>query len=174
MSEIGKFLPPDAITCLDGHLCMLAAQVHIPCMEPLSRINVGSNGTLGVGVPFAMAAKLARPNQMVVAICGDSAFGFSAMELETAVRHKIPIIVIVVDNQGIWGGHIQKAHYPESHERVAMYGPDLHYEQIGSAFGAHAEHVISADEIRPALERAVHSNKPACIHVRIDPLSPLK
>lgn len=174
MEEVRDFLPQDAITCLDGHLCMLAAEDVIPCHKPLTRLNVGSNGTLGVGVPFAIAAKLARPDQLVVAICGDSAFGFSAMELETAVRHNIPIIVIVADNQGIWGGHIHKAHYPESHERVAMYGPDLHYEHIGNAFGAHAEHVISAAEVRPALERAARSKKPACIHVRVDPLSPLK
>ena len=173
MEEVRDFLPRDAITCLDGHLCMLAAQEIIQCQEPITRLNVGSNGTVGVGIPFALAAKLARPNQMVVAICGDSAFGFTAMELETAVRHKIPIIVIVADNQGIWGGHIQKVHYPESHERVAMYGSDVRYEQIGNAFGAHAEHVVSAEEIRPALERAVRSNKPACIHVRIDPLTPL-
>jgi 2-hydroxyacyl-CoA lyase 1 len=171
MREIREFLPPDSITVLDAHICMLVAQAMIPCRTPLSRLTVGTNGCLGVGLPFAIGARLWQPNRLVMAICGDSAFGFSVMEFETAVRHQVPIIVVVADNQGIWGGLIQKAHYPAGHDRVAMYGECVRYDRLAEGLGAHGEHVERPDQLRPALERAAASGRPSCINVRIDPFA---
>ncbi|MGH8019321.1 MAG: thiamine pyrophosphate-binding protein, partial [Opitutaceae bacterium] len=171
MRAIAEFLPDDAITILDGNLSMFAAQEVIRCRKPLSRLTVGSNGCVGAGVPFAIGAKLARPDQTVVAICGDSAFGFCAMELETAVRHKIPFVVVVVDNGGMSGARVQRMNYPPGHERVAMFEKDVRYDRLAEGLGAHGEFVEQPAELRPALERATASGRAACVHVRMDPLA---
>jgi 2-hydroxyacyl-CoA lyase 1 len=171
MQEIARFLPADAITILDGHLSLLVAQEVIPCRTPLGRLTVGANGCIGVGIPFAIGAKLTFPERTVVAICGDSAFGFCAMELETAVRHGIRFIVVVVDNQGIWGGHIHRANYPPEHERVTMYGGGVRYDRLAEGLGAHGEFVEDLAAVRPALERAATAGRAACVHVRVAPLA---
>ena len=128
---------------------------------PASRLNSGSNGCMGVGVPFAIGAKLARPEVPVVSINGDCAFGFNAMELETAVRCKLPIVFIVNNNSGIVGSNLEaRMGLPEGYaERVATYIPDIRYDKILEAFGGHTEHVTDPEDIRPALERAYQATK---------------
>jgi thiamine pyrophosphate-dependent acetolactate synthase large subunit-like protein len=169
LGEIRDFLRRDTICVLDGNIFMAAAQQVLPSYLPASRFTAGTNGCMGVGIPFAIGAKLAEPDRLVVAICGDTAFGFSAMEMETAVRHQIPIIVVVVNNDGNSGALQQTALYPPGHERVTMFQPGIHYEAIMRAFGGHGEFVNSPQQLRPALERAAVSDKPACINVRVDP-----
>ena len=141
---------------------------------PASRLNSGSNGCMGVGVPFAIGAKLARPEVPVVSINGDCAFGFNAMELETAVRCKLPIVFIVNNNSGIVGANLEaRMGLPEGYgERVATYTPDIRYDKILEAFGGHTEHVVHPDDIRPALVRAYQATKQgqvACVNVLADP-----
>ncbi len=70
--------------------------------KPRHRLDAGTFGTMGIGMPFALAAKAVHPEKLVVAIVGDSAFGFSAMEIETATRYKLPFIVIILNNNGIY------------------------------------------------------------------------
>ena len=156
----------------DANVNMLVAQEVIPCVEPVTRLNAGTNGCMGVGVPFAIGARLARPDRPVVAICGDSAFGFSAMELETAVRHRVSVTIVVANNGGMSGARVQTAYYPQTHERVAMYGADVRYEQIAEAVGGHAEYVESLPDLEPALERALDCGMASCIHVKVAPDCP--
>jgi len=172
LKEIRDFLPRDAISILDGNVFMAAAQQVLPSYLPASRFTAGNDGCLGVGIPFGMGAKLAYPDRLVVTICGDTAFAFSAMEMETAVRHKIPVIVVVVNNDGNTGALMEKTYFPSSPERVTMFQPDIHYENIMRAFGGHGEFVDRPEQIRPALERAVASGKAACINVRVDSSAP--
>ena len=172
LGEIRDFLPRDTICVLDGNVFMAAAQQVLPSYLPASRFTAGTNGCMGVGIPFAIGAKLAEPDRLVVAICGDTAFGFSAMEMETAVRHQIPIIVVVVNNDGNSGALQQTELYPPGHERVTMFQPGIHYETIMRAFSGHGEFVTSPKQLRPALARAAASDKPACINVRVDPDAP--
>lgn len=80
---------------------MAAAQQVLPTYLPASRITAGINGCLGIGIPFGIGAKLARPNRIVVVICGDTAFAFNAMEMETAVRHGVAVIIVVVNKMAI-------------------------------------------------------------------------
>ena len=93
------------------------------------------------------------------------------MDMETAVRHKIPILVVVANNDGDMGAITQKTFFPGYEERITMFQPDIHYEQIMQAFGGHGEYVDRPEELRPALERAVASGKAACINVRVDPFA---
>jgi thiamine pyrophosphate-dependent acetolactate synthase large subunit-like protein len=125
-----------------------------------------------VGIPFAIGAKLACPERSVIAICGDTAFAFSAMEMETAVRHKIAVIVVVVNNDGNTGALMERAWFPSSPERVTMFQPDIHYENIMRTFGGHSEFADRPEQLRPALERAAASGQAACINVRVDPYAP--
>ncbi len=167
--EIKEFLPRDAVCILDGNVSMAAGQQVLPAYLPVSRFTAGSNGCMGVGVPFAVGAKIAQPDRMVVAVCGDMGFALSAMDMETAVRHRIPIVVIVVNNEGGTGAITQKTCFPASEERITMFQPDIQYEQIMRAFGGHAENVDRPEDLMPSLRRAVASGQASCINVRVDP-----
>ena len=134
-----------------------------------------TNGTLGMigwGVPFGVGAQAALPNKKVVVLTGDGAFGFHPMEIDTAVRFGLPV-VIVVGNDSIWG--------IDYHQQVQLYGRAVatellpsRYDKIGEALGAHSEHVEEEADLGPALERSLASNKPAIVNVRIRPApSPL-
>ncbi|MFN2583001.1 MAG: thiamine pyrophosphate-binding protein [Candidatus Dormibacteria bacterium] len=126
-------------------------------------------GTLGVGVPFAIAAKAARPDEPVFLFVGDGSYGLTAMEIDTAVRHDLPIVVIVSNNAG-WGDvrHEQDQFFGAGH-RVASELQRTRYDKLGEALGAHGEHVERLQELRPALQRAVDSNRCAVIDVTTDP-----
>lgn len=129
-----------------------------------------TNGTLGMigwGVPFGVGAQAAIPNSKVVVLTGDGAFGFHPMEIDTAVRFGLPVVVIV-GNDSIWG--------VDYHQQMHIYGRSVstellpsRYEKIGEALGAHSEYVEKEADLSPALERALASNKPAIVNVRIMP-----
>lgn len=167
-AAVARWLPKGAITVFDANLTMLAAQEMIPCVEPATRLNAGSSGCMGVGVPFAVGARLSCPERPVVAICGDSAFGFSAMEMETAIRHGAPVVIVVANNGGISGTRTQRTLYPAGHDGVAAYGPDIRYERIAEAVGGHAESVESVAELEPALQRALAAGRASCVHVTVE------
>ncbi|VEN73951.1 conserved hypothetical protein [Candidatus Desulfarcum epimagneticum] len=170
--EIKAFLPKDAICAIDGGVILAAAQECLPTHMPGSRFTSGSNGCLGVGIPFGMGAKLACPDRPVVVLCGDAAFGFSVMEMETAARHDIPIIVVIANNNGPQGALFQETIYPKGHERSAMFLPEIHYEKIMGIFGGHMEFVTHPEQLRPAMARAASSGRPSCVNVRVDPRAP--
>jgi thiamine pyrophosphate-dependent acetolactate synthase large subunit-like protein len=172
LKEIGDVLPRDAICILDGNIFMAAAQQVLPSYLPASRMTAGTNGCLGTGIPFGIGAKLARPDRLVVVICGDAAFAFNGMEMETAVRHGIAVIIVVVNNNGNCGALMQESFFPAGSERITMYQSDLHYENMMRTFGGHAEFVARPEEVRSAVERAIASGKAACVNVQVDPRAP--
>jgi thiamine pyrophosphate-dependent acetolactate synthase large subunit-like protein len=172
LKEIGECLSRDAVCILDGNIFMAAAQQVLSAYLPASRMTAGGNGCLGVGIPFGIGAKLALPERPVVVITGDAAFGFNCMEMETAVRHGIPIVIVVVNNEGNCGALMQKAFFPEDSERVTVYQPDIQYQQIIGAFGGHAEFVDRPEQLQTALQRGLASGKAACVNVRVDPFAP--
>lgn len=169
-AELRNALPDDAITIFDGNLSMAACQQMIPARLPASRLTPGTSGCLGGGIPYAIAAALVHPGRPVVAICGDFSFGLGVMEIETAVRHKVPFVIVVANNDGNSGSLRQTAHLTgTAGERVMMSQPGLRYERIVDALGGYAEYVDRAEDIGPALGRAIASRRTACINVAIDP-----
>jgi acetolactate synthase-1/2/3 large subunit len=126
-------------------------------------------GTLGVGLPFTLAAKAARPQEPAFLFTGDGSFGLTAMELDTAARHGLPIVVVVVNNGG-WGDirHEQRALYGRDADLGAVLS-DLRYDFLAEAVGGHGETVERADDLEPALRRAVDADVPAVINVLCDP-----
>jgi acetolactate synthase I/II/III large subunit len=127
-------------------------------------------GTLGVGLPFALAAKAARPGEPVFVFAGDGAFGLSAMELDTAVRHGLPIVVVVSNNAG-WGDVRHEFEERRGYDgpRVAAELGFTRYDRLAESLGAHGEHVTRLEQLRPALRRAWDSGRPAVVNVETDP-----
>jgi acetolactate synthase I/II/III large subunit len=126
-------------------------------------------GTLGVGMPFALAAQAARPDERVFLFTGDGSFGLTAMEVDTAVRHRLPVIVIV-SNNAAWGDvrHEQDdAFGPGRH--VASDLPGVRYDRLAEALGGHGERVERLEDLRPALERSMQSGVCSVIDVQTDP-----
>jgi acetolactate synthase-1/2/3 large subunit len=124
-------------------------------------------GTLGVGLPFALAAKAARPREPVLLLTGDGAFGLSAMEMDSAARHGLPIIVVVANNGG-WGDvrhHQRSAVGRETASRLAV----TRYDKLAEALGCRGERVETLADLRPALERAAAAGEPSLIDVPTDP-----
>jgi acetolactate synthase-1/2/3 large subunit len=158
--EVRDFMDRDAIIVVDGHEILNFARQSIPTNAPGHRVNAGPNGCMGVAVPFGLGAKVAKPNTQVIVLSGDGSFGMNGMEIDTMIRHNIPAI-IVVSNNGGWAG-----------AGVMTAGRDLgysRYDKMAEVFGAHGEFVERAQDIRPALERAVKSGKPAVVNVVTDP-----
>ncbi|MGZ5728355.1 MAG: thiamine pyrophosphate-dependent enzyme, partial [Burkholderiales bacterium] len=130
----------------------------------------GPLGTLGVGTPFAMAAKLARPEKEVVCLFGDGAFGLTGWDFETCVRYGLPFIGVVGNNSHMNQIRCgQTAKYGKARGEVANYLGDVHFEQFARMLGGHGEEVREARDIAPALRRARESGKCALINVWIDP-----
>jgi len=172
MAEVRDALPRDAICVADGNVTLAPAQLLLRSYLPASRLTPGHNGCMGVGIPFGIAAKLSHPGRMVVVITGDFAFGLNAMEMETAVRLKVPVVVVVANNDGNGGAVQQRLHYPGSADPITMFGREIHYDRMMAAFGGYGEYVDRPEEIGPALRRAVESGVAACINVRVDPEAP--
>jgi acetolactate synthase-1/2/3 large subunit len=149
-----------------GDIVATAAKI-IPVPGEGAWMDPGPLGTLGVGMPFALAAQLSHPGKRVVIVYGDGSFGLNGFEYDTAVRFKLPIIG-VVGNDGAWGQMMR----PQG----AVYGWDrlvatelayTRYDKVVEALGGHGEYCERPEQIRPALERAAASGKPALVNVKI-------
>jgi acetolactate synthase-1/2/3 large subunit len=165
--EIAEFLDGDSILVADGGETSgwMGEQAIV---ESAGRwMTHGYLGCLGVGMPFGMAAKVAHPEARVLVITGDGSAGLNFSEFDTAVRHDIPIVVVVNNDQG-WG-MIRHGQIRAFNRVVGAELGATRYDLAAEGFGAHAEYVTDAAEIRPALERAFASGKPACVNVMTDP-----
>jgi acetolactate synthase-1/2/3 large subunit len=123
---------------------------------------------MGTGLPYAIGAKLSRPDLPSLAVLGDYAFGAAAMEVETAARVGAHVVFVVANNEGIAGHLIQDHMLPAGSPRIASLLP-ADYEKMAEMVDGHAERVERPEEIRPALERALASDRVALVHVRCDP-----
>jgi acetolactate synthase-1/2/3 large subunit len=141
--------------------------------RPGTNMCIGSAmGTLGIGLPFGLAARAARPDEPVFVFTGDGAFGLSAIEVDTAARHGLGVVIVVVNNGG-WGDvrHEQRMFYgPEGDEGAEL--STMRYDLLAHAVGGHGERVTETSEVRPALERArkaAEKGVPAIVDAVTDP-----
>lgn len=167
--EVRDILDEDAIVIGDGGNIVSQAAKVINVPKPGHWLDPGRFGCLGVGVPFGIAAKLVHPRSNVVIINGDGAFGLNGFEFDTAVRFNLPMLS-VVGNDAAWG----QIRGPQ----IAFFGADRavasalalsRYDRVVEALGGYGEFVQEPGALRPALERALASGKPACVNVAIDP-----
>ena len=159
---------PDLVFISDGGEIGQWAQA---CLSAPNRIINGVAGSIGGALPFAVAARIAKPDAPVVAVMGDGTFGFHPSEIDTAVRYGLPF-VCVIGNDARWNAEYQI--------QLREYGRDrLHscellptrYDRVATAFGGYGELVTSATEVGPAVQRAMMSGLPACINISIEGLA---
>ena len=166
--ELARVLPRDAIVIGDGGDFVSYAGRLIDSFQPGCWLDPGPYGCLGSGPGYALAAKLARPEQPVVLLLGDGALGFSGMEFDTLARHGVAVLGIV-GNNGIWA--------LEKHPMEALYGysvaaelqPETRYDTVAEALGCDGMLVRKPAELRPALERGLAATRPTLINVLTDP-----
>ncbi|MGA7972629.1 MAG: thiamine pyrophosphate-dependent enzyme, partial [Pseudolabrys sp.] len=161
--EIKNFMQRDAILVVDGQEILNYGRQSMPTFVPGHRLNSGPFGTMGVGLPFGLGAKIAKPDKQVIVVHGDGSFGLNGLELDTAVRHKIPVLVVVSLNGG-WTAD------PDRDKP----GRDLGYtrfDKLAESLGCYGEYVERPDDIRPALDRAqkkVDGGAVALVNVKTD------
>jgi acetolactate synthase-1/2/3 large subunit len=166
VSELRQRIGPDDCVVMDGGEFGQWARWGL-ADSPASLLTNGKLGGIGSSLSLAMGAAVARPTGRTIACMGDGTFGFHGLELDTAVRHGIPVLAIIGNDAG-WG--------TERHRQVEMYGPDRlvasdllpqRYDLMAEALGAHGEFVARTAEIGPALDRALAAGRPACVNVAI-------
>ena len=163
--EIRDFLDRDASVVVDGGTSMVMGTHLINTYLPGHTHISHPTGTLGIGQPYAMAAKLAFPDKQVILVTGDGSFGFNAMEFDTMLRHDIPVVCVIVNDEH-WGmiTHGQRRRGPD--RVIGTYLGFRRYDKMVEGLGGYGEAVEKPEDIRPALERAFASGLPACINVR--------
>ncbi len=163
--EIRDFIDRDATFIVDGGYTTGWASRAIKSYPSGHMLTFGSTGTLGVGPSYAMAARVARPDKQVLLLSGDGSFGLNAMEFDTMVRHGLPIVCVIANDEA-WGAIV--------YDQLRR-GPDrvfntqlgfVRYDKVVEDLGGYGEAVEKPEDIRPALERAFASGLPACINVR--------
>jgi len=161
--EVKNFMNRDAILVVDGQEILNYGRQSMPTFAPGHRLNSGPFGTMGVGLPFGLGAKVAKPDTQVIVVHGDGSFGLNAMELDTAVRHGINVLVVISLNGG-WTAD------PDG----TKPGRDLgytRYDKMAEALGCYGEYVEEPGDIRPALERAqaeVDKGRVAVVNIKTD------
>jgi len=165
LKEIHDALPRDAVIVNEGATTMDIGRQVLHNYLPRHRLDAGTFGTMGLGLPYAIAAQVVHRDKRVVAVEGDSAFGFSGMEVEVACRYNLPITFVIVNNNGIGGGPGELN--PESIPPTS-YLPNAHYEKMIEGFGGLGFYCERPDEVRPALDAAFASGKAAIVNIMID------
>lgn len=167
--EIDAFLRDDSILIADGGDVVTMAAGVLRARGPGQWLDPGPLGTLGVGTPFAIAAKAAMPDKDVVVLFGDGAFGLTGFDYDTLVRFDLPVVGIVANNAA-WNQvrYVQLQKYGTARGNAANQLSPLRYDRIVEAMGGHGECVTQPAAIRPALDRARASGKPACVNVIVD------
>jgi oxalyl-CoA decarboxylase len=157
---------PDAYLVNEGANALDFTRSIVDMYQPRKRLDVGTWGVMGIGMGFAVAAAVVG-RQQVIAIEGDSAFGFSGMEVETICRYNLPVCVVILNNNGVYRG--DETPYGGAKDPAPLvFVKDARYEKLMEAFGGVGVHASTADELRKAMEEAIRSRKPTLINAIID------
>jgi len=163
LEAVRDFMNRDAILCVDGQETLNFGRQTMPTFSPGHRLNSGPFGTMGVGLPFGVGAKVACPDKQVIVVHGDGSMGMNAMEMDTAIRHKIPLLIVISLNGG-WTGDPKR----EKPGRDLGY---MRYDLMCEALGGYGQYVTKPEDITPALVRAqaeVDKGRVALVNVRTD------
>jgi acetolactate synthase-1/2/3 large subunit len=168
-ADVAMVLPRGAVVAADGGETASWMEMAADPSGGGRWMSHGYLGCLGTGMPFAIAAKVAHPEAPVLCIVGDGSVGLNFAEFDTMVRHGLPIVT-VVNNDQQWGmsAHGQELIYGKDRKVVTELAP-TRYDLAAAGFGCHGEHVVEPADLVPALERAFASGRPACVNVMTDP-----
>ena len=160
--ELRRVLPRDAVFIIDGHETLEFARRWIPSLSEANYLTSGPNGCMGVGVPFALGAAVARPDRPVFVLMGDGGFGWHGMEYDTLIRHELPMVGVVFNNAGFTAR-------PAARGTTGRELGYQRYDLMVTGFGGHGEFVERPEDLAPALQRAIASGKPSLVNVCVDP-----
>jgi acetolactate synthase-1/2/3 large subunit len=160
--EVREYLDRDAILCVDGNEILHFARQSIPTYVSGHRLNAGVTGTMGVGLPYGIGAKLAKPDKQVMVLHGDGSMGLNAMEIDTAVRFNLPVVTVVSNNAG-WTARSLTQRKPGRELGFTAF------DEMATALGGYGEKVEDPNEIKPAIDRAFKSGKAAVVNVIVEP-----
>ena len=166
--ELARQLDADAVVIGDGGDFVSYAGKYIEPRRPGGWLDPGPYGCLGTGPGYAIAARVARPAAQVVLLLGDGAAGFSLMDADTLVRHRLPVVMIC-GNNGIWGLEKYPMRALYGYDVAADLQPQCRYDQVVAALGGAGELVTRPADIAPALRRAVDSGVPYLVNIATDP-----
>ena len=168
LKDISAWAGDDAVIVGEGANTMDIGRTQLPNAAPRLRLDAGSYGTMGIGMGFAVAAAVVHPDRPIISVSGDSAIGFSGMEIETACRYKLPIKIVVLNNGGIGQGIPE---YPEdpfdNPAGVLIYG--ARYDKMMEAFGGFGAFVEDPADLPATLDAATAFDGPALVNVRLHP-----
>lgn len=166
LAEIRDQSPRDAILVCEGSNTMDISRTVLPNHDARERLDAGSFGTMGVGLGFAIAAAAVHPDRKILCVEGDSAFGFSGMEVETACRYGMDICFVIVNNNGIGGG---LEDFDRNEVPPMVYTPQARYEKMIEGFGGKGYFATTPDELSACLKEAIAIRGPTIVNVAIDP-----
>jgi acetolactate synthase-1/2/3 large subunit len=169
MEVLAAAMPRDAIYVLDGGEASAWSHMVLKVDHCMQKIGAGYHGCLGVGPGMAIGAQTARPDLRVIQITGDGAMGFHIQEFDTQVRHRLPVVTVILNNQ-LWGmsAHGQDLVFGRGMRVISDLG-GTRYADVARAFGCHAERVERLSDLSAALSRALNAGVPACVEVMTDP-----
>lgn len=168
-------LPEDAFVVLDGGVHLACGQHLMRVNHPLSWLDPTWSGCIGAGLPLALGARLSFPERRVVVVAGDTGFGLSGMELETAARNHLPVLLIIVNNDGV-NGRVRQNNVltPPDQNPFYVFTPELRYDDVARGLGTgHVEWIDTAAALRTAVQEALGRGGLSCLNTRINPLAPV-
>jgi oxalyl-CoA decarboxylase len=157
---------PDAVLVNEGANALDFTRSIVDMYKPRKRIDVGTWGIMGIGMGYCVAAAVVT-GQQVIAVEGDSAFGFSGMETETICRYNLPVCVVIMNNNGVYRGD-ETNPTGGADPSPLVFVKDARYEKLMEAFGGVGAHVTTPDALRAAMEEAIRSKRPTLINAVID------
>ena len=165
--DVREWLPKDVVLCSEGATTMDIGGTQMPLENARSYLNAGSYGTMGVGLGLVVAACVVHPDRPVVHVSGDSAIGFSGMEMETLCRYNLPAKIVVMNNGGIGPGMPEIPSNPMLNMRpnTLIYG--ARYDRMMDAFGGKGFYVEDPKDFRGALDEAMNFPGPALVNVKL-------
>jgi oxalyl-CoA decarboxylase len=156
---------PDAILVNEGANALDFTRSIVDMYQPRKRLDVGTWGIMGIGMGYSVAAAVVGGGKPVIAVEGDSAFGFSGMEVETICRYGLPVCVVILNNNGVYRGDEPRVNGDPS---PMVFVKDARYEKLMEAFGGVGVHASTPDELRKGMEEAIRSRRPTLINAMID------
>jgi 2-hydroxyacyl-CoA lyase 1 len=167
LKDVSAWCPDDAIIIGEGASTMDIGRTQLMNSKPRHRLDAGSYGTMGIGMGFVIAAAVVHPDKPIISVSGDSAIGFSGMEIETACRYQLPVKIVVFNNGGIGPGHEEMPENPLQNLRpnALIYG--ARYDKMMEAFGGKGWFIEDPKDLKAALKDAMDFKGPALVNVRI-------
>jgi 2-hydroxyacyl-CoA lyase 1 len=167
LRDVAAWAPKNAIICSEGASTMDIGRTQLPNVNPRSRLDAGSYGTMGVGLGIVIAACVVHPDKPIIHVSGDSAIGFSGMEMETLCRYGMPAKIVVFNNGGIGPGMPEIPDNPMLNMRPNSLIWGARYDLMMQAFGGYGAYVEDPKDLRGALDEAMNFKGPALVNVKL-------